>query len=460
MDPKGKGRAQAEAEEFQLGHTWKNLCRISLNWQTGSAHTTRLIPSLNDPHLGPVPYTPHASSTIVRFHRSLLFTASRARSGSSPPPVKVYYLKEGSQPLGSLPSLAGHIKSTTLDFTSSSKVGVSEIRVDERCEMESSMNELPFSGRHSLLLAVFYTTGQFSLFQISLPLSCDGEDELEFVELYSSSELLVRSGSDEMHHQAAEVARLHYPLLVTCSTDFLLRFYELRSGSGGGGLEVRKLRLDMRSQTCYWPLSLSLAALEPSSDCFRLTIVYPMPFYPSAWTVGLQEFEITLSPLAHLTSTHHATALPFETSKLTRSSSRPRLKLGPVSGIEYADPMVIVARADNTLDLFEYQRPAHELSHRRTLFGHTSRVAAVALNSAGRCVSAGQDGLHVWELTEGDQRSGPVRVPLSRPSTVEWIGFDSEKIVGVLKAEMRTTWAEEEEEGEERAEEVTILSFA
>ncbi|KAH9820559.1 hypothetical protein DFH28DRAFT_1079418 [Melampsora americana] len=369
-------------------------------------------------------------STIARFHRTLLFTASRSKSTSSPPIVDVYQLKKGQKQDGVKSEPIGHITSPSLDF---SKPGV-----DERCDTESGLEQLPFSNQNSVILVVFYTTGQFAIFQIGLPSSSESASELDVTELYASSEVLIRSGPDGIHHQAAEVARLHYPLLVTCSTDFLLRFYEL-SSIGHSALAARKLKLDMRSQTCFWPLTLNLTALETG---FRLTIVYPTPFYPSAWTVGLQEFEFELSPIPRLIKTHHTTALPFESTTFSRHSFRPMPGVGPVSGIEYAEPTVVVARTDNTLDTFEYRRQSSEipeLLHRRTLFGHTSRVAAVALNSSGRCVSAGQDGLNVWELAEG-RISGPVQVGLAvddceeTNKVVEWVGFDTEKIVGVLRA--------------------------
>lgn len=458
-DRKGKGRQEAVTEQTHLGHTWKNLCRISLNWQTGSADsTTRLVSAPQDS----TPKTRYPS-TIARFHRTLLFTASRTKSASSQPVVDVYQLKKGQKQDGVKSEPIGHITSPSLDFSNLGMVGISEIRVDERCDTESGMEQLPFSNQNSVILVVFYTTGQFALFQIALPSSSESESELDVTELYASSEVLVRSSPDGIYHQAAEVARLHYPLLVTCSTEFLLRFYEL-SSNGHSALSARKLKLDMRSQTCFWPLTLNLTALETG---FRLTIVYPTPFYPSAWTVGLQEFEVELLPSPKLLNTRHTTALPFEGIKLSHHSFRPMAGVGPVSGIEYAEPTVVVARADNTLDTFEYRRRSTdppELLHRRTLFGHTSRVAAVALNSSGRCVSAGQDGLNVWELAEG-RISGPVQVGLDQHDdceetnkVVEWVGFDTEKIVGVLRT--RTCGTEEGGAGQAVADEVRVLSFA
>lgn len=459
LDTKGKGREQAIAEEVQLGHTWKNLCRISLNWQTGSARISRLIPTTIDES---VKTKAHRPSIIVRFHRSLLFTASRVTSDIVPPIVDVYQL---DQEQDSTPQLIGHITST-IDFSQLGKVGISEIRVDERCDdVESVMDQLPFSNRNSFMIAVFYTTGQFGFFQIGLPSnSTDKFFELDVSELYTSKEVLVQSNPDVIYHQAVEMARFYYPLLVTCSTDFLLSFYVL-SSSSDTELNVRKLRLDMRSQTCFWPLSLNLSALDSTTSQFRCTIVYPTPFYPSAWTVGLQEFEIEISPTPRILSNRHATAPPANSNKLNRHADYSG-SFNPVSGIEYAEPnTVVVARTDNTLDIFEYHRrqsQASALIHRRTLFGHTSRVAAVAVSSSGRCVSAGQDGLNVWELAEGDQKSGPVRVGMGWSEgrrAVEWVGFDTEKIVGVLKAG-RLGGVGDGEDGQVMEEEVRVLSFA
>ncbi|KAG0140688.1 hypothetical protein CROQUDRAFT_664885 [Cronartium quercuum f. sp. fusiforme G11] len=460
-DRKGKGREQAVVEQVQLGYTWKNLCRISLNWQTGSAHITRLIPPVEDSR-----HQSRHPSIIVRFYRSLIFTASRVRTSSSPPVVNVYQLQRDQESQDSKPQPIGYLTSAKLDFSNLGMVGISEIRVDERCNIESVMDELPFSNQNSVILAVFYTTGQFACFQIGIPLSSDILNELDVTEVYASTEMLVRSGQGEMHHQTAEVARLYYPLLVTCSTDFFLRFYELRQ-TGDNALEVRKLRFDMRSQTCFWPLSINLTALDIATNRFRLIIVYPTPFYPSAWTIGLQEFELSLSPTPRLLSTRHATARPHSNIKLGRQSGRPTFGSSPVSGIEYAEPnTVVVARADNNIDTFEYRRwsssQAPELLHRQTLFGHTSRVAAVAVNSSGRCVSAGQDGLNVWELTDGGQVSGPpVQVGLGWTGcrrVVDWVGFDTEKIVGVFRA--GTYGGGEGESGQVMGEEVRVLSFA
>ncbi|GAA5899700.1 hypothetical protein JCM8208_004538 [Rhodotorula glutinis] len=196
---------------------------------------------------------------------------------------------------------------------------------------------------------------------------------------------------------------------------------------------------------------------------FTVSLAYSAPVFPAAWTVGLQEFVVVLprpsslpvlvrTPKMRITA-RNATALPAHAAlpstprrtapllaSASSSTSPPTAPRNPVTSIEHSHPFIVTSRADNTLDVYEVvaaplaapppQPPrtsrAHlrlpaappplHILHRRTLFGHTARVASVALRPSGagssasasaaggggpgvRCVSAGDDGaVKVWSL--------------------------------------------------------------
>lgn len=411
-----------EAREDGRGHTWKELYRISSNWRSGRAKsaTVTLRESVLDSRL-PLEITgedavppvvpsssPSRTDTIVQFHGSWIFTASRTPStDGDPPAIQVHQTIAGSDSSRFL----GYITSSSCP----SSLGITEMRVDEAHYQKGFVR-----------LAAFYINGQFSIFKVSTSV-------FSFSEEYASPTSQTSSGTGlSASHSNAATARFHFPLLVTCSTDFTLAFHILTQRDDK--IEVSRAQPGMRSQMCWWPLVVSLAKVatpnEDKATRFKATIVYATPFYPSAWTIAVQEFDIVIpstdAPTASVRA-RHATALPpgFAYSPSSRRHRRftgdlpTSSGLAPgdglagmpsclITGLEHSAPYVVVSRSDNTLDVFEIVDdvsstaamggdPPLKVIHRRTLFGHTGSVGAVAVDG-GRCVSGGEDGVKVWEL--------------------------------------------------------------
>ncbi|WAQ92767.1 hypothetical protein PtA15_17A249 [Puccinia triticina] len=496
LDRKGKRKLSEATIDGQshLGHTWKTLCRISLNWRRGSAGLTRITPVIDQsdsPSTSSQALTTnvlHRSqdsknptpNTIVRFHRSLLFIARKSRSSESLPTVYVYNLQNDFNHQQQKKSvLVGNLSPTEEAQDTSLLVGqgVTEISIDESCDGNS---DTPQTVKTTVLISVFYTTGLFTLYEINLPsvaLDTAYPAALDFQEVgsFQPSMTTKSSSSSKINHEIVEIAKFHFPLLVTCSVDFHLKFFRLSWSSTTAQskrrLQIVKLPLDMQNHSCYWPLSLNLKRSEPLSERFQMTIAYPMPFYPSAWTVGMQEFDFEITTSRSSTS---SSSLQMNTNRFITALQHPQdkdrrpmagLSLGEiVIGIQQAAENVIVGRSDNTIDCFRLAPVSENSADPRkkrllcskTLFGHTSRIGSISVDESGRCVSGAMDGVKVWEGSEAvDVRS--VESPTSAVETrrVGWIGSDSEKIVSLW------IWEDLDSHGKTARlnEEVRVLSF-
>lgn len=486
-DRKGKKRQSCEDDQQpELGHTWKTLCRISLNWKTGSAGLTLITPI--NPSKNPVPSTALSSrsqdsyhprtNTIVRFHRSLLFIARKCRSTTeSPPTVSVYRLENHSnpdQPNGSVLVAKLSPSTDSQDQPSISPQGVTEISIDDACHEAESTECL----HSTILLSVFYTSGRFVIFKIRLPSTTSGSMDsapLDFQQVgsYEPTPPQTPYAQRRIHHELVQAAKFHFPLIVTCSTDFHLRFFCLSWSSSMlescDQLKIVKLSLDMQNHSCYWPLSLSLRRSEPSSERFKMSIAYPMPFYPSTWTIGLQEFEFEITRSRSCSSSLKMLTNRFLTAFHNHQDKNRRVMTGHglgeiVIGIEQAAENVIVGRSDNTIDFFRLapapdgptDRRLKRLSCSKTLFGHTSRIGSISIDETGRCVSGAMDGVKVWEGSEPvDVRSKQSSITTGETRSVGWIGLDSEKIVSL--------WIREDHERAGKTatlnEEIRVMSF-
>jgi WD40 repeat protein len=105
----------------------------------------------------------------------------------------------------------------------------------------------------------------------------------------------------------------------------------------------------------------------------------------------------------------------------------------PIQKISYAHPYVVTSHNNNTMQQYRIrsdQGQRVEIEHVRTLWGHTSSVGAMALDAhIGRLVSGDRAGIKVWNLEGLDDFVVGIENGLSE--RMEWIGFDSEKIVTV-----------------------------
>lgn len=393
-------------------------------------------------------------NTILQFHQQYFFMATRTLTSSvtAPPAVTVHQtLPSGDSLLvGSItsPALLAYF-STRPSFRP--QFGITEIQLDERVKSHD--------GTTSLRLAVFYTTGQFSLFRLHLPTT---NSPFSFEEVYAHLALST-IGSHSSTFDPVALARFHSPLLATCSRSFVLRFWRIEERDEKTSLE--EIEPSLRSRESWAPVVLTLKKVEGKEwegeldewgvrevekkqkvkeEVFKVTLAYSTPIFPDGWTVGVQEFVVrvppSFSPLSTIASTldinfrrprpsfttRHAIAP--STSQHIPTPSRRQQQL--VTAIEHSDPFIVTSRSDNTLDVFEVisepSTSTHRQSsafntvhlrndelgdrlrivHRRTLFGHTARVTSVAIEEGGRCVSGGDDGtVKVWQLGERSSRA-------------------------------------------------------
>ncbi|GAA5840410.1 hypothetical protein JCM9279_007318 [Rhodotorula babjevae] len=510
--PSVRRRALA-GENVTKTRPWRELHKVSTNWRTGSARTSTLgkgirkavLPeaprdfSIRAVEVPPVPASsssPGAASpveedadTLLQFHHNYILSASRTPSaGDVIPSVTVHR----TLPAGDS-AVVGTVTSTRLQAYFAARpdfrppLSITEMRLDE--DTSATRDD------RGPLLAVFFSTGQFSLFRLALPSPLDPSRPFSAHEVYASLALgappaypLAAATAPSSPFDPVAHARLHGPLLVTLSREMTMRFWRVgRAASEGEDddegeeeVQLEEAETPLQTRESWSPVVLSLTRDAPRrargpraaahdyeqvvDERFTVSLAYSAPVFPAAWTVGLQEFAVTLPPRSALPSlvrtpkmritARNATALPAHaalpstprrTAPLLSSASAssppspPPAPRNPVTSIEHSHPFIVTSRADNTLDVYEVlstplaaprpprTHPALDprapaalpplcISHRRTLFGHTARVASVALRpsavgsssasaAAGgggpgvRCISAGDDGaVKVWSL--------------------------------------------------------------
>ncbi|BGP34010.1 hypothetical protein JCM10296v2_005825 [Rhodotorula toruloides] len=524
---------------IERNRPWRELYKVSTNWRSGTARASTLGKSIRkavlpeappadlaelssdggEPAAGPserrrphshLPPTRLSSSrqdvdTILQFYQHYILSASRLPASdpsTAPPSVTVHQdLPSGGS------AVVGSFSSTRLaDFFTDRPgfrppLAITDVRLDEA------------DGRNdSILCAVFYSTGQWSLFRLAFPNSTTPSRLFEAEEVYASLAI----ASPPSHPLSAapapsptsspfdpvSLARLHSPLLVTLSDSLTLRFMRLDEAKEGN-IEVDEAETPLQSREDWAPVVLDVS--KESSDAkedevwlkekrgemdeqrFKVSLAYSMSVFPASWTVGVQEFTIDVPPPRRAAlstvrilpkmriSARHATAAPIHSplpSTPRRSAplappsplSTPMLtSRSPVTSIEHSHPFIVTSRVDNTLDVYEVvsrptplslplqstvtpSRPSPSrirlhlhpaaiaplsplspplrIIHRRTLFGHTARVASVALlpepgagdaDEAGvKCVSAGDDGVvKVWHLNSASTTSSDPASPAS-----------------------------------------------
>ncbi|KAK4052509.1 hypothetical protein OIV83_002311 [Microbotryomycetes sp. JL201] len=446
---------------------WRELYKISVNWRRGNARTSTITRAMRESVLAPAPgdlavegeQTParrqtastvrpnrtsarhqraqaRPTDTIVQFHGQVFFTASRSQVGGVPTVAVHKSMPSGadSAQIGTIssPSIAAYL---TAEGAQAYQMSITEMRLDEAGQSSDT--------RHPLVLAVFYSTGQYSIFAANLePETRAFSWKEEYCSLAISPLSRLTLSFDPI-----VLARVHSPLIVTCSSAFTIRFLRIRHVLGDAkqsATVVEEVAPTLHSSETWEPVSLTVkettkrvgarsrqslvsVPADVEERSFKVTLAYSTPVWPDGWTVGVQEFSLTLPEDSRRRCTFdslHAIA-PLATRPSVGSGSL-RRPLDLVTAIEHSDPFVVTSRADNTIQVYEtvhHQRAstrrqgqvansagtrALSLVHRRTLFGHTSGVTSVAVQAeTGTCVSTAKDGqVKVWQLRPAVQDKG------------------------------------------------------
>ncbi|GAA5847214.1 hypothetical protein JCM5353_007795 [Sporobolomyces roseus] len=421
---------------------WKDLYKISTNWRNGTAKSTTVLTNTvrkavlaplptdmalpGEPEAPRLPLPPTTGqgetheTLLLQVYQQYFISATQTPSllPSDPPSITI----SQTLPSGPTQHLASISSSRLSDFYSSRPdfrppLSITELKLDEGSTSTSQST--------SILLSVFYSTGQFSIFRLYFPTPSTPFNSLElYTSLSLSSSTYTQSSTSPF--DSVSLAKLHYPLLVTCSTSFTLRFYQL-STLEDGQLGVRETDTPLQSRERWAPVCLGLEKTKSQgthhqdkekSRTFKVSLAYSLPVFPGNWTVGLQEFTLILPPCAASSSvsisvlsalsppppsalpTRHYSHHPFSPSALP--------SLSPVTSISYSSPYIVTSLCDNTIRVYTLHRPTPEklqIRLQETLFGHTARVGSLSivpvLSRRGECkvVSAGDDGVtKVWQL--------------------------------------------------------------
>ena len=171
-----------------------------------------------------------------------------------------------------------------------------------------------------------------------------------------------------------------------------------------------ELLCSLESQTTWSPATVSLRS---RAHAVCASIAYVVPRHWSGWSVGVQELEFAKD--GKITKSRMATAM-FPQSMVSifaaAMSPVPELIISPPfplssrpTSISYNHPYLVTAHPDNTLTLYTVRSTDAKLrvGYGTRLWGHTSAVSAVHVNSRGKAVSVTSrgDDVRVWDLEGG-----------------------------------------------------------
>jgi hypothetical protein len=296
-----------------------------------------------------------------------------------------------------------------------------------------ALDQSPPSHGHTLSLASFLCTGEFSIFSIE--------------HNFPSSSRRRRTWQPQAHAPFPTIqAVYHHPVLMSLSTTYTLSVFHLSSTSSfveeapGDGITRTHV---LKTFTYFQPTSLVLS--NPTPGMYKLVHAHVVPVYPSHWTVGATElvFALTAGTVENMrivyigSAARAAEVMPNGPSADEQRQNAIRAqwarKVSSVADAQTDGKWIVLApghrpprqsrprgstfvsthNSPTALQLYRLVLPpitadAHKLRNARpklvfvrALHGHTGPVSAVSL-ADGRCVSLGVDGsIWVWDLEEG-----------------------------------------------------------
>ncbi|KAJ3163033.1 hypothetical protein HDU86_002202 [Geranomyces michiganensis] len=199
-------------------------------------------------------------------------------------------------------------------------------------------------------------------------------------------------------------------------------------------------RVGWHSRLFWAPVDLRLVR---AGNTFVLHVAYASPTTAGDWQVSLERINFTTDK-AHITSQHFS---PCNSKLLPKSAS-------PLTCIRFRAPYLVTAHNDNVVQLYMLtpsptrRNPQRSvLLHLSPLYAHSAAVTALDLDpGTGKLITAGFDGIKIWELRrEGD---GTIKVPEPTVTLVDaemaahwggnyscaravplWLGFDAGRII-------------------------------
>lgn len=185
----------------------------------------------------------------------------------------------------------------------------------------------------------------------------------------------------------------------------------------------------------------------PSSkrDLWKAVVCFGLSGGNYTTTVGIQEMLLSSDAIL---SSRHGFALnsePVIPSGIVSSTSSSNCggSSEKITAMTFSPPHLITAHANNTMKHYTVTDNKHslEIAFKQTLYGHTYRVDALAVDaSKRRLVSGDRSGIKIWDLTT---QSGECQVTIENyanqsamnelpDARINTLGFDEDKIVAIM----------------------------
>ncbi|CAG8448365.1 424_t:CDS:2 [Funneliformis caledonium] len=446
---------------------WKNIYRVSHNWQTGNCRVIDFKPyvDLNENqmqdfssmagsskiqptdsftpfHTNPTP--PANSNPLVQFTRHVILTASFSSVKNIP---EVHLWRAGKQN-EHIDTLRSEILYKTMQK--------SKFPIVITCLKLDSNEGKDDAGMHKILAG--YSNGGFTIWEFD-SMERSSTDDDRTIRKWRHREIYTLQSASRAQNPLIACA-LHFPVLVTCTEDFELSIYfmdykqndsvQFNTSIEGNESAVKvdcRLVHQLRSFVCWAPIEISVESITEDStqsslmnyssrDVWKATIAYSVPLYGGGWTVGVQEIKFSSTQLI---STRHCSSLPSFIPILAEDNSAENIEqfsFAPITTITYNSGQLITAHFDNTLQVYHVLEQGRKLEcrHECTLYGHTGSVMSVALDEhVGISAKRKKHGECIVTLSDSLNN-----VRENNHFGIKWVGFDEGRIVSVCGGKTTT----------------------
>ncbi|KAG2225862.1 hypothetical protein INT45_007106 [Circinella minor] len=367
---------------------WKIIYKTNHNWRSGNCRMTYVDVDEEDKKLAPPDnnnnYNP--TSSYVQFAHDILYIAS-----TTVPLIEVWKVKNSGQPI-----MLRQLETATLNINQ-----ITSLKLD----LASSPNI------HRLVAG--YTGGGFSVWEITFDnnSSSTTSDDIDYSSstTCSATEVVIYIPKVRRRDHIISIG-ISYPMLLTCSSDMRLTAFCIDSSLDQR--QAARFVYELKSHIRWDPMSVEIDRCNDENNRWRAMVCFGMPVGLNAYTVGIQEIILSKDTLI---SSRHCTALNqedlFFTSSPFNHSTTPISEYSqqPITAVSYSEPYLITAHANNTIKQYYVQFSNNnklEIIFAQTLYGHTSKVSALALDaSIGRLVSGDKFGIKLWDVPCSGKRN-------------------------------------------------------
>ncbi|CAG8479777.1 2946_t:CDS:2 [Racocetra fulgida] len=399
---------------------WKNIYRVSHNWQTGNCHVIDFKPydnlvqdrdhvqnslSLLTGYIKNQVFSFNTNSNpLVQFTKHIILTASSSNpNGNNIPEIHLWRAGKHNEHIDTLKSII--LSRISATHGCKNPIYITCLKLDSN-ERDDHLGVCKFvSG---------YSNGGFTIWEFDTLERDENEkpeNDWKHRELYTIP--IISNNASPLI-----ACSLDSPILITCNKDFVLSIYYIdlksRDKEKPGSSKDNKnffiyenlvecqLIHQLKSFVCWTPIEISIKCSQEKLDqsatnydveqnIWIATIVYSTPMYGGGWTAGIQEIKFSTITLL---STKHCSYLPS-------STTLPFVSIAPITTITYNSGQLVTAHADNTLQVYYVldNGKTLECKHVQTLYGHTGSVMSVAMDENGKLITGAMDQtIKIWDL--------------------------------------------------------------